>query len=520
MKKLLLLLLPFSCLAAPYGSGGGPYGGNVFYDTTFTNIVQSIGGGTGSGTFNAASLTNWPNTTLTNVNQVFSANRTNFINSFGEYWVYNQNIPIFFVNSAGLLVWASPPLGDGSAITNLDASALALNNVPSARLGTNASPSDGQVLSITGDKTSWITAGGTTAGGITNSNTFAFLMSNNITMGNANANLIKGIDTSGTLLGTLRPSLRGPGYTILGTNGSGASKNLMEVYWRDDQSITEIYLTNAPVMYLWGEAGGSEVTHRISIGAGQVNAPVGFVGGSFSGTSAALTSLSVSNTGSAIGPGSTNYVSFRNTNSGAISSDFAVGTNGNVYVRNNQTNGGSISAVDVNASGAISAGGVITGNGSGVTNVWVRQKFKGAILPAGAQSAGATRWWAVDGFVTAQSVTSNTTTLCPIGGYLTNFEVIVQNTSTVWGAGTNMVFTIQTNRVGLVTPGNTAMTLTLSPTTVGGALYTNSGTASHSLASVQDPNGLVWDLQTLLTAPSGNPTASFSWSVDWVHPSP
>jgi hypothetical protein len=62
-----------------------------------------------------------------------------------------------------------------------------------------------------------------------------------------------------------------------------------------------------------------------------------------------LSTLSVSNQNSTIGLGSTNYVEFRNTNSGAVPADFSVGTNGTIYFRG----------------GSLTKGGAFTTTGGG-----------------------------------------------------------------------------------------------------------------------------------------------------------
>lgn len=121
-KSTLLSLIAYGAVASPSSitSNGAEfyrldYQGHQVAQTYLLSLIASGG----SGTFNAASLTNWPNTTLTNATMRFTANRTNFMVTGTEYWVFNDNLPIFSVSAAGAYVFYNGVIGDGGGLTNL-----------------------------------------------------------------------------------------------------------------------------------------------------------------------------------------------------------------------------------------------------------------------------------------------------------------------------------------------------------------------------------------------------------------
>lgn len=162
------------------------------------------------------------------------------------------------------------------------------------------------------------------------------------------------------------------------------------------------------------------------------------------------------------------------------------------------------------------APGVITGNGSGVTNAWVKEVIVGSLMNS-AISTGS-RFTAMNSVAAVTFGTVGTvTTLLPIGGYLTNFQVY---STVAWPSTTNIVFTVQTNRA-LTTPVSTPITCTLRPGDFSSNVYTNSGTTSLVLPSTQDPTGFTWALNWSITSSGGNlASQSIHYSIERWHQSP
>lgn len=156
-----------------------------------------------------------------------------------------------------------------------------------------------------------------------------------------------------------------------------------------------------------------------------------------------------------------------------------------------------------------------SGNGAGVTNVWVKELLFGN-LPAAIITTGA-RQVVMVGTASSSFVSGSSAAqfLMPVGGYLTNFQAL---SSVAWPATTNIIFTIQTNKWG-ASPVSTPLTCTLAPS--GGSTYTNSGTTAAVLVGSQDPAGLMWSLNMNTTSPSGNIASQNTvWSIEWWHQSP
>ena len=152
--------------------------------------------------------------------------------------------------------------------------------------------------------------------------------------------------------------------------------------------------------------------------------------------------------------------------------------------------------------GALTPAGVITGNGSGVTNVWIRQTISGGYANQAGSSAN--KFLPLNGMMNTAGGSANLfSSLLPSGGYLSNLVVYV---SAVFPTTTNIVFNVQTN-----TPPSNPVDSLLTCTLLGGYAYTNDSVHSVILTTNVTYSQMRFICSAVL------PTQGLGWSVEWWH---
>jgi hypothetical protein len=148
------------------------------------------------------------------------------------------------------------------------------------------------------------------------------------------------------------------------------------------------------------------------------------------------------------------------------------------------------------------AGGTVSGNGAGLTNVWQKQLLIGAFIPSLVPPAGYLYAPLNGTVVTGIANTNRAISLGPSSGYLSNFTV----TAIIpFGSGTNSVISILTNTVGTM-PVMSSLSTTLSST------VTNA-----TVTGVAVPfNAASW-VVVQLNNNSTLPVGTLSWSTEWWH---
>lgn len=159
--------------------------------------------------------------------------------------------------------------------------------------------------------------------------------------------------------------------------------------------------------------------------------------------------------------------------------------------------------------------GVITGNGSGVTNTWVRTILSGGYSPV-ALASGNNLGYLYGVHSTVTAVFDQRINLGGIsGGYLSNFVIMRTNSP---AAGTNIAYKIMHNTSAAGASAITALTNTSLIVTQFGNFSAFATNTSTEVFNVPDSKYNYFTVNVIAnTALAAHP---YAWTVEWWHQSP
>jgi len=233
--------------------------------TYLLSQVSTNSSGSGSGTFNAAALTNWPNTTATNLSQRITTDTTIQMVNGAYTWRYADNTvgwkfpatagpvtigPYGLTSTGGFTAFAGVFTGDGSGVTNLPL--LELSN-HSHMAGTALAAGDGYFWDGSQFTNGAPTAVATLpAGVLTNNYSIAAALSNSLTLANNNSHVINIISAAGTKGSITASELTGGGIVLAATNSSGVFLKML------DATLNRIVVTNVSGLFqVYSDTGGN-----------------------------------------------------------------------------------------------------------------------------------------------------------------------------------------------------------------------------------------------------------------------